>query len=150
MDNLHWRKYNIDGCEYDIGETNMKAGSIVANKDSLLELIGHLVPISDFSKGKTAKIFEDIKKNRSKYIVLKNNQPSAVLMSIEHYSEIMQKAGKMEALLERIEDTRLLTQANAVAAKYKKKTAYSQESILSELGIAEQDVDTLADSVEIE
>ena len=128
----------------------MKIGSSAAEKDYLVEMMGHLVPISDFSKGKTAKIFNDIKKNRSDYIVLKNNQPSAVLMSVENYSEMITKARKMEALLEKIEDARLLLEAGKRAAKYNRENSFTQESILSELGIAEQEIDRLADSVEIE
>lgn len=128
----------------------MKAGVVVSERSSLVDLIGHLVPVSDFSKGKTAKIFEDIKKRRSEYVVLKNNQPSAVLMSVEHYSDIIKKARMMEDLLERIEDAKLSAEASAIAEKYDPDKADSMESILAEAGISEQEVDALMDKVEIE
>lgn len=38
--------------------------------------------ISDFSKGKTAKIFDDIKQKHSEYIVLKNNSWDRMVFSI--------------------------------------------------------------------
>ena len=41
-----------------------------------------LIPISDFSQGKAGKIFNDVAQNNSEYIVLKNNQPTAVLISV--------------------------------------------------------------------
>lgn len=41
-----------------------------------------LIPISDFSQGKAGKIFNDVAQNNSEYIVLKNNQPTAVLISL--------------------------------------------------------------------
>lgn len=82
----------------------MKAGNTMSINDNILELVGRLVPISDFSKGKTAKIFEDIKKNHCEYIILKNNQPAAILLSLEEYSDIVAKARKMESLLEHVEE----------------------------------------------
>ena len=53
--------------------------------EALLELTERLVPISDFSQGKAGKIFNDVAKNNKGYIVLKNNQPTAVVISIQEY-----------------------------------------------------------------
>lgn len=44
-----------------------------------------MISISDFSKGKTSSIFEDVKKNNSEYVVLKNNQPAGVVLSYDSY-----------------------------------------------------------------
>lgn len=46
-----------------------------------------LIPISDFSQGKAGKIFNDVAQNNSEYIVLKNNQPTAVLISVKEYQD---------------------------------------------------------------
>ena len=54
-------------------------------KTTLLELTERLVPISDFSQGKAGKIFSDVAENDHEYIVLKNNQPTAVLLSVKEY-----------------------------------------------------------------
>ena len=128
----------------------MKVGNAMAINDNILGLVERLVSVSDFSKGKTAKIFDDIKRNRSEYIVLKNNQPAAVLLSLEEYSEIVTKARKMENLLERIEESRLLKKAKKVAEKYKPQEADSIEEVLAEFGISEKEIDELEDSVVIE
>lgn len=54
---------------------------------ALMDCIEKLVPISDFSQGKAGKIFSDVAENNSEYIVLKNNQPTAVLVSVKEYKE---------------------------------------------------------------
>ena len=58
---------------------------------SLAELTERLVPISDFSQGKAGKIFNDVAENDHEYIVLKNNQPTAVLISLKEYKESQKK-----------------------------------------------------------
>ena len=128
----------------------MKAGNIMYTNDNILGFVNRLVSISDFSKGKTAKIFEDIKKNRNGYVVLKNNQPSAVLISIDEYSEIVEKAKKMELLLEKVDEYRLIKSALEVSKTYKEQEAHSFESVLAELGISEKEINDLEDSVAIE
>ncbi len=128
----------------------MKAGNVMTVNDGILSLIGRLVSVSDFSKGKTAKIFEDIKNNRSEYIVLKNNQPAAVLLSLEKYSDIVTKAKKMESLLERIEEMRLLKEAQKISEGYTPYKADSFQDVLSELGISQKEIDELEDTVVIE
>ena len=56
--------------------------------NQILNFADKLIPISDFSKGKTAQIFEDVKNNNAEYIVLKNNQPTALVISIDNYREM--------------------------------------------------------------
>lgn len=66
---------------------------------TLLDLTERLVAISDFSQGKAGKIFSDVAENNVEYMVLKNNQPIAVLLSVEEYRDIKQKAEKYEKLM---------------------------------------------------
>jgi PHD/YefM family antitoxin component YafN of YafNO toxin-antitoxin module len=131
-------------------EIKMKVGNAMTIDDNILRLVGRLVSVSDFSKGKTAKIFDDIKKNQNEYIVLKNNQPAAVLLSFEGYSEIVAKAKKMEDLLERVEELRLLREAKRVSESYKPQEADSFHEVLSELEISQEEINKLEDSVVIE
>ena len=49
---------------------------------ALLDLADRLVSISDFSQGKAGKIFNDVAENNTEYIVLKNNQPTAVCLRV--------------------------------------------------------------------
>lgn len=120
-----------------------------SHEEYVLGLVKRLVPVSDFSKGRTAKIFEDIKKNNHEYIVLKNNQPTAVLMSLEAYSEMVYKVRKIESMINRIEDNRLIKKAQRVSESFDTSGAASYQEILSALGLDGTEVDELAESVVI-
>ena len=60
------------------------------------EFTEQLVPISDFSQGKAGKIFSDVAKNNKEYIVLKNNQPTAVVISVEEYRKTQSRIAALE------------------------------------------------------
>lgn len=72
---------------------------------SILELTEKLVPISDFSQGKAGKIFNDVYNNNSEYIVMKNNQPTAVVMSVEAYKEMQEKIERLETYKKLVENS---------------------------------------------
>lgn len=118
-----------------------------SHEEYVLGLVKRLVPVSDFSKGRTAKIFEDIKKNNHEYIVLKNNQPTAVLLSLEAYSEMVYKVRKIESMLTRIEDNRLVKKAQRVSENFDYSGAASFQEVLALLGLTEVEVEELAESV---
>jgi prevent-host-death family protein len=112
----------------------------------LVEFTEKLVPISDFSQGKAGKIFNDVAKNNSEYIVLKNNQPTAVVISIQKYSETQNKLSKLERLLENIENIRLLQMAEKRAGS----PTSSFESLVAEEGFSMEELKQLAENVEFE
>ena len=118
--------------------------------ENILHLTDHLVSISEFSKGKTAKIFDDVKNNNSGYVVLKNNQPTAVLLSLDMYKDIATKAAKMESLLERIEETRLFNLAEKRMKSFDPETAIDFEQFVKEQGFDLNEIMADANSVEIE
>lgn len=68
----------------------------------LLDFTDRLVPISDFSQGKAGKVFSDVARNDRDYIVLKNNQPIAVLMSVNEYRNIQEKLARLELMVEKL------------------------------------------------
>lgn len=113
---------------------------------TLLDLTERLVPISDFSQGKAGKIFNDVAENNNEYIVLKNNQPTAVLLSIKEYRETQVKLEKLEKLFEKLENIRLLKLAESRV----NGNAVSFESFVAEQGISIEELEELAESVEIE
>lgn len=128
----------------------MKAGAVVDVNENLLKFTEHLVSISEFSKGKTSKIFDDVKNNNTEYIVLKNNQPTAIVVSMESYRELVKKAAKMEALLEKIEQARLLKLAESRMESFDPETAVDFEDFVKEQGFDMDEIVAGADSVEIE
>jgi prevent-host-death family protein len=110
------------------------------------EFTEKLVPISDFSQGKAGKIFSDVAENDTEYIVLKNNQPTAVVVSVKEYKETQIKLSKLEQLLENMENIRLLQIAEQRTGS--QTTAF--EDLVAEEGFTMEELKELAESVEFE
>ena len=117
----------------------MKAGQNIMDNE-ILNFTERLIPISDFSKGKTSRIFDDVKNNNTEYIVLKNNQPTAMVISLDSYRELVEKASKMETLLDKIEEIRL----------FKAEKTKDFEDVISEFGFTKEEIFEDMDDVEIE
>ena len=113
---------------------------------TLLDLTERLVPISDFSQGKAGKIFNDVAENNNEYIILKNNQPTAVLLSVKEYRDTQEKVAKLEALLEKIENIRLLK----LAESRTNDNTSSFESFVNEQGYTMEELEEISESVEFE
>jgi prevent-host-death family protein len=112
----------------------------------LVDFTEKLVSVSDFSQGKAGKIFNDVAENDAEYIVLKNNQPTAVVISLKEYKETQEKISKTEQLLEKIENIRLLN----LAEKRAESHTTSFEDFVAEKGFSMEDLKELAESVEFE
>lgn len=113
---------------------------------ALAEFTERLVPISDFSQGKAGKIFADVADNNNEYIVLKNNQPTAVVVSVKEYRDIQQKVAKFEKIMEKVENIRLLKLAESRA----NDNLTSFEDFISEEGFLMEELELLSESVEFE
>jgi prevent-host-death family protein len=113
---------------------------------ALVDFTEKLVPVSDFSQGKAGKIFNDVAENDAEYIVLKNNQPTAVVLSLKEYKETQEKISKTEQLLEKIENIRLLN----LAEKRAESHTTSFEDFVAEEGFSMEELKDLAESVEFE
>ena len=92
-------------------------------------LLQSLVPISQFNKGQAAKIFDRLHSERE-LIVLKNNQPSAIILSPEEYTR----------LTEIEEDYFLLLEANKRMEDNGNHKTLSFDSVMSNLGISEDEL----------
>jgi hypothetical protein len=136
--------------ENTIENGKMKVGARVDVNENLLKFTEHFVSISDFSKGKTSKIFDDVKNNNTEYIVLKNNQPTAIVVSMKSYRELVEKAVKMEALLEKIEDARLVKLADRRLESYDPEAAIDFDDFVKEQGFDLDEIIAGADRVEID
>ncbi|MBR0365605.1 MAG: type II toxin-antitoxin system Phd/YefM family antitoxin [Clostridia bacterium] len=121
---------------------------MMTTNNRIIEFADRLVPISDFSKGKTAQIFDDVKNNNREYIVLKNNQPTALVVSIDSYREMADKALKLDRLLDKIEESRLLAIANERASAPYETTDF--DDVISEFGFKKDEIYNGADDVEFE
>lgn len=113
---------------------------------SMANFVEQLVPVSDFSQGKAGKIFNDVAVNNREYIVLKNNQPTAVVMSIKEYKATQEKIARLEKILEIMENIHLLKQAET---RDNSKTS-SLKKFIEEEGYCIEELEKLVDEVEIE
>lgn len=102
------------------------------------DILQSLVPISQFNKGQAAKIFDRLHSERE-LIVLKNNQPSAVILSPEEYKR----------LTEIEEDYFLLLEANKRIEDDKNNKTISFDTVMNNLGISEAEL-LEAEDVDIE
>ena len=93
------------------------------------DFLQSLVPISQFNKGQAAKIFDRIHSEKE-LIVLKNNQPSAVILSLEEYTR----------LTEIEEDYFLLLEANRRIEENGDKKTVSLDSLMDHLGISKEEL----------
>lgn len=97
-----------------------------------------LVPISQFNKGQAAKIFDRLHSEKE-LIVLKNNQPSAIILSPEEYIR----------LTEIEEDYFLLLEANKRIEENVDNKTISMDSVMNDLGISKEELMDVED-VDIE
>ena len=99
-------------------------------------LLQSMVPISQFNKGQAAKIFDRLRSEKE-LIVLKNNQPSAIILSPEEYMR----------LTEIEEDYFLLLEANKRLGENENNKTVSFDSVMSDLGISEEELSDMEDVV---
>lgn len=113
---------------------------------TLTEIAGKLVSVSDLSNGKAGKIFTDVQENNSEYIILKNNRPAAVLLSLKEYESLSGKSEKLDTLMEMVENVELLALAEASVDS----PTVPFEEVLKKEGIEKEELEKLAESVEFE
>lgn len=96
-----------------------------------------LVPITQFNKGQASRIFDRLNTEKQ-LIVLKNNTPSAVIISPDEYIRLSEIA----------ENYYLLTEAEERLKKSSGKTL-SFDEVIQNCGITEDDIAS-AEELEIE
>ena len=89
-----------------------------------------LIPISQFNKGQASKIFDRLR-SEPELIVLKNNQPSAVILAPDEYIR----------LAEIEEDYNLLMEARQRLAANKDKPAIPAADVMKHFGISDADLE---------
>ncbi len=93
------------------------------------DLLQSLVPISQFNKGQASKIFDRLRSEKE-LIVLKNNQPSAIILSPEEYTR----------LTEIEEDYFLLLEANKRIEANGDKDNIPIDAVITDLGINKEEL----------
>lgn len=95
-------------------------------------VLDSLVSISQFNKGHASRIFDRLK-DKKQMVVLKNNEPAAILLSPEEYVR----------LSEADENYTLLCEAVARMEKAKDEPVYTMEESMAEFGITREELDAL-------
>ena len=100
-------------------------------------ILNSLVPITQFNRGQASRIFDRLH-TESQLLLLKNNQPAAVILSPEEYARLSEIE---EDYLLLIEATKRLADNNAPTTP--------MDEVMKELGITDEEIDA-AEDVEIE
>lgn len=66
------------------------------NKNDLFNILNKCISVSEFSRGRASKIIQDVSDNKEQYIVLKNNKPQAVIISIADYISLLEIKERLE------------------------------------------------------
>ena len=99
------------------------------------DILDSLVPITQFNRGQASKIFDRLH-SESRLIVLKNNQPAAIILSPSEF----QRLSEIE------EDYTLLLEATRRLKEDSSSTS-SREEVMSKLDISETDLASAGDVV---
>jgi len=98
------------------------------------DLLQSLVPITQFNRGQASRIFDRLHTERQ-LIVLKNNQPSAIILSPEEYTR----------LTEIEEDYLLLLEANRRLTEHADKKTIPMSTVMNRLGISDMELEDTED-----
>lgn len=111
---------------------------MLARNLDLRPAINHMISVSDLGRGQASRVIQDVEKSKEQYIVVKNNKPQAVLISIEEYMSLMESKEELELLL--VANDRMKIQ----------KESIDFEQILDEFGLTENELDQIESDVDIE
>lgn len=123
---------------HDICYAKVEVMNMLARNFDLRPAINHMISVSDLGRGQASRVIQDIEKSKEQYIVVKNNKPQAVLISIEEYMSLMESKEELELLL--IANDRMKVQ----------KESIDFEQILDEFGLSENELDQIESDVDIE
>ena len=99
------------------------------------DILDSFVPITQFNRGQASMIFDRLH-SESRLIVLKNNQPAAIILSPSEFQRLSEIEENYTLLLEA---TRRLKEDSS--------STTSREEVMSELGISEADLAATGDVV---
>ncbi len=105
---------------------------------SVVSAIQNTVPITQFNRGLAGQIFESVKTSGTK-VVMKNNMAECVLVAPDEYV----------ALMDELEDARLLAIANARLATFNPDRTISSDDFWRDFDITQEDLESVGE-VELE
>jgi len=113
----------------------IKSKSVMNNTPSVSEIFKSIISITDLNKGKGSKIIDALKKT-GYAVILKNNQPEAVLITPEQFEEYWE-------LKEEIKDLTLGIEALRRISHFNPEASISHENMIAEFGISQTELDDI-------
>lgn len=113
---------------------------MLAKRQDFRGSIRNIISVSDLGRGKASKVIQRVETNKEHFIVVKNNRPRAVIISVDKYSE----------LLELREELELLALAKSRLKNCDELDYTDFDNMLKGLNIEEEELDEVEDSVAIE
>jgi prevent-host-death family protein len=113
---------------------------MLARRQDYRGALDHIISVSDLGRGKASKVIQNVNVKKEQFIVVKNNKPQAVIISVDEYNELLEVREELELLLEATKRVKNKNENDYVDFK----------DILKEFSITEEELDEIEDSVEIE
>ena len=113
---------------------------MLAKKMDFRNALDHIISVSELGRGKASKVIRNVESNKEQYIVVKNNKPQAIIMSIEEYSDLQNIKEEYE----------LLKVAAQRVAETNEEEYKSMKDVAEDLGIDLDEIDDLEDNVDLE
>ena len=113
---------------------------MLAKKLDLRNALEHIISVSELGRGKASKVIQNVENNKEQYIVVKNNKPQAIIMSIEEYSELQRLKEEYE----------LLKLASQRVAEINEDEYKSYKEVIDELEISDEELEKISYNMEIE
>ena len=107
----------------------------ILSGNNIVKTLIETVPITKFNRGQAGRIFGDVKKTNNTKVVIKNNEPEVVILSPQEYNKLVSvyEQVKEETLYQKIAE-RISKDSNVT---------YSREEVMKELGISEEDLNSI-------
>lgn len=113
---------------------------MLAKKLDLRDALDHMISVSELGRGKASKVIQEVESTKDQYIVVKNNKPQAIIISIEEYTELMEAKEELDLLVEAQSRINTMNLTESVTL----------EKLLEDEEFSLEEIDLLKDSVVIE
>ena len=122
----------------------------------LKDMLGSLIKISDLTKY-TSKILDDLNKHNKEVVIMKNNDPQGILLSIQLFNEVADRLKRTEELeleihrlKEELDDLYLLSIAEQRINDLNPEDTLSRQELFDKFKIDADKIIKMSEIVEIE
>ncbi len=113
---------------------------MLAKNLDLRAALDHMISVSELGRGQASKVVQDVEQNKEQYIVVKNNKPQAIIISIDEYMNLMEAREELDLFM--IAQKRMNDGSGGATIEF--------NDVLEELGISLDELDKIKDKVELE